>query len=178
MNIRYLLIVSLSLLLIIWILGGCLELNVSTTNEDISSPTMQPTNTQAFNIKLTPSPSLIVSNPPLPEFVLMFSPDNTISFETYKASLRSNIALARGIEITIIMDRVDWDTKKSLSLYIDGERISNETIVIGDGLVENGPFYLSWAPELIPVVHEAHFEVETSKGDVLEYKWHFVITAP
>ena len=161
-----------------WILSGCQILGMSTSNEDIPSPIMEPTSTHAFKITTTPSTTPMPTNPTPPDFILMFLPDKSINFEAYSTSLENKSILGRGIMITMILDREDWDTKKSLSLYIDGERISNDTIVIGDGLVENGPFYLSWAPELHPGLHEVHFEVVTKSGDVLEYSWHFVITDP
>jgi hypothetical protein len=127
----------------------------------------------------------ILSAPsPTPEYLLIIIPTGVISYNDYNESRSSNLVLARGIAVSIWTNRMgvaaknrEWDIiRDRVALYLDGEQVSNETLLGGpDGEQGGGLFRLSWAPSLATGLHDANFQFITDGGDVLEYGWQFMI---
>lgn len=122
---------------------------------------------------------------PTPSFLLSVDPETMIDHEIYNQSLESNNwPMARGIVVTIRADKIGIKDKnrnvevleKRVKLYIDGDRISNELLLIAHGGERGtGPFYISWAPQLLPGSHQAMFRILSDSGDISEYTWNFII---
>ncbi len=127
----------------------------------------------------------ILSTPaPTPEYLLMITPTGLISQSDYDESRSSSLVLARGIAVSIWTNRMDvaekdreWDIIRGrVALYLDGEQVSNETLLGGpDGEKGGGLFRLSWAPGLATGLHDVKFQFTTDGGEILEYSWQFVV---
>ncbi len=121
---------------------------------------------------------------PTPQYFLNIVPTGVISQHDYDESRSSNFWIFRGIAVGIFTKRMnlaesnmEWEIIKDRSnLFIDGEPVSNETLVGGqDGEKGGGLFRLSWAPILTTGIHDAKFQFITDGGDILEYNWQFII---
>lgn len=133
----------------------------------------------------TRSETLIVSTPaPTPEYLLLITPTGIISQSDYNETRSSNLVLARGISVTIWTNKMDvseenreWEIiREKVTLFLDGEQVSNETLLGGaDGENGGGLFRISWAPSLATGLHEANFQFITDGGKILEYGWQFMI---
>lgn len=122
---------------------------------------------------------------PTPEYLFSLYPTGTISKEKYDSSLNSSMEMGRGIVVTIWSDLVGLSgddfranpeiSKRMVELYLNGVRISNTSLRIADGLMKHGPFYLSWAPQLMMGLYEAKFQLTTGSGQTFEYVWQFIV---
>jgi hypothetical protein len=127
----------------------------------------------------------IVSTPvPTPEYLLLITPTGIISQSDYNETRSSNLMLARGISVSIWTNRMgvseenrEWDIiRERVALYLDGEQVSNETLLGGaDGEKGGGLFRISWAPSLATGLHEAIFQFITDGGEILDYGWQFMV---
>jgi hypothetical protein len=107
-----------------------------------------------------------------------------INKELYDKSLSSNMVMGRGVEVEII-DRGDLGIAEELreigtqsqrvTLNIDNQQVVQELFSFTDGMMPEGPFWMSWAQMLEPGLHEARVEIITHLGEVLEYSWQFII---
>jgi hypothetical protein len=127
--------------------------------------------------------SPVITSVPTPDFLIMVAPTRT-NQRYYDTSLESTLTMARGIMVQINGEKIGLAPEnrnvdvvgQRVSLFIDGKIISQDTLEIADGLVGlGGPYYLSWAPELMPGVHEVQFQFITDAGDILKYSWQMVI---
>ena len=126
----------------------------------------------------------IIATPEYISLIVPFVPQS-ISIENYNKSRNSDFILARGIAISIWVNRINISAdnchpeaiKQKVKLYIDQEEISNTTLLVSaDGEVGCGLYRISWAPMLQPGQHEATFSIITDSGDILEYTWQFQLT--
>jgi len=124
-----------------------------------------------------------ITSVPTPDFLMMAAPTR-ISQRGYDRSLESTLTMARGIIVHIDGERIGLAPEnrnvevvgQRASLFIDGQLISRDTLEIADGVVGlGGPYYLSWAPELVPGVHQAQFRFITDAGEILEYSWQILL---
>ena len=71
----------------------------------------------------------------------------------------------------------NWEyIKQRIALYVNGNLVSNETLLGGaDGVKEGGLFRISWAPNLMEGDYIARFVFKTDSGDVFDYTWQFTI---
>jgi len=134
------------------------------------NPSYSPT--LSVSATATNTPLQLPTDSPVPEFIIRYHPRDTIELVTYNNSLSGGTP--SGIQIDFKMGRDDWESKESISLSLDDKQVSSIPS-IGDGLVENGPFSLSWIPEIEPGLHEACFEIVTAEGEVLAYCWYFLV---
>jgi hypothetical protein len=122
--------------------------------------------------------------PPKPPYLRLVWPEGKIIKEIYDESLSSNMPMGRGVVVEI-RDRGDLGIADELreigsqgqrvALYINNQQVNNDLMYIADGLMDDGPFWLSWAPGLEPGLHEARFQIITHLGEMLEYSWQFII---
>ena len=124
-----------------------------------------------------------IASIPTPECLISVIPI-TISQEGYYKSLESTFTMARGIVVQIDGNKIGMTTEnrnllffqQRASLVVDDQQVPQDTLRVADGLEGmGGPFYLSWAPELVPGVHEVQFRFMTDAGDILKYSWQIVI---
>lgn len=135
-------------------------------------PPLKPTITPSTVATSIPTP--FPTDPPLPTILEDVFPRGTISLSTYDASRKSQLPGRIGVSATVAADR-DRVGSGSFTLTVDkGNLMFVDSIV--DGLMEHGPFYVSWTPELKPGYHEAVFELTYDNGERVRYTWHFVIT--
>jgi hypothetical protein len=124
------------------------------------------------------------TNNPTPEYLFFVSPVGVIDQNSYNELRFTKIVLARGIAISIWADRMgvaeanrNWETiQQRVTLYIDGNEVSDETLLGGaDGDKGGGLFRISWAPNLEPGLHTSKFVFINDLGEALEYTWQFTI---
>ena len=63
-----------------------------------------------------------------------------------------------------------------MAIYIDGIKMPNLLMSVQDGLMPFGPFVFNWAPNLLPGLHEAKFQLTKDSGEIIEYIWRFIVT--
>jgi hypothetical protein len=107
-----------------------------------------------------------------------------INKELYDKSLSPNLPMGRGVAVEII-DRGDLGIAEELreigtqsqrvTLNIDNQQVAQELFLFTDGMMDEGPFWMTWAQMLEPGLHEARVEIITKMGEVLEYSWQFII---
>jgi hypothetical protein len=122
--------------------------------------------------------------PPKPPYLLSIVPEGRKTKELYDKSLSSNFLMERGIVVKIL-DRGDLCIADELreigiksqrvALFIDSQQVDHRLFTFADGLMPEGPFWLSWSPNLDLGLHEARFQITTHLGEVLEYSWQFII---
>jgi hypothetical protein len=129
------------------------------------------------------SPPLPTNNP-TPEFLFDISPTGMMDQNSYNKSRFTKMVLARGIAVSIWTKRMGvaeenrkWEViKQRVTLYIDGKKVPDETLLGGaDGEKGGGLFRISWAPSLEPGLHTARFVFVNDSGQALEYTWQFTI---
>ena len=148
-------------------LTGTFEPLVAIATPDITS-THKLISTTALNIAST--------NASPPDDVLGFHPVGEMSFSDYQNTLDWSGAVNRGVGIGIMISNESWEAKQLVSLYIDGTIVTDETFVLS--IAGSKHYYLSWAPKIQPGLHEAHLELITAEGDLLEYTWYFNLVEP
>lgn len=122
---------------------------------------------------------------PTPQYLLLVTPTGEITQSAYDASFSTSMWFVRGVAVSVWTDRLgvakegrNWGTlEKRASLYLNGNRISDETLVGGlDGEQDGTILRFSWTPDLDPGSYEAAFQFKTDSGEVVEYRWQFRIT--
>ena len=123
-----------------------------------------------------PSPVPVPTNSPLPDFLGHVVPWGAMSLEHYIELFDITLG-GGGIQVEVWMQRDAWASipLQDIRLYLDGELVSNEILMVGDGLMPHGPFYLGWAVPLELGLHEATFQIVTASCETLEYTWQFVL---
>jgi hypothetical protein len=131
------------------------------------------------------SPDINILTPqPTPIYIITHHPNQTFSkklydqFLTLKEPSRGINLQLKGNKLGLREENVSaYDIAERATLIVDGIKISNDSLVLGDGLVEGyGPYFLSWAPQLAPGLHEATFRLLNDSGETLEFTWQFILT--
>jgi hypothetical protein len=162
----------LTFLLLTILLTACTIAPALTPTTQIIPPISEPT------LPITPP-----TPPPKPPYLLSILPEGMKTKELYDKSL-SNMTMGRGVVVEII-DRGDLGITEELremgsqslrvALYVNNQQIDQGLLTIADGLMPEGPFWLSWTPILEPGLHEVRFEIITHLGEMMEYSWQFII---
>jgi hypothetical protein len=162
---------------VIFILTLLLTTCTTTPAPTPTTQTILPTSATTHSITL---PTL----PPKPPYLLSIHPEGRKTKELYDKSLSSNFLMERGIVVKIL-DRGDLGIADELreigsksqrvALFIDSQQVDQRLFTFADGLMPEGPFWLSWAPMLEPGLHEARFQIISHLEEVLEYLWQFII---
>lgn len=129
------------------------------------------------------NPSQVITSVPTPDFLMMVAPTRTDK-RFYDTSREFTLTMARGIVVQIDGNKIGMTTEnrnllffqQRASLVVDDQQVPQDTLRVADGLEGmGGPFYLSWAPELVPGVHEVQFQFITDAGEILEYSWQIML---
>lgn len=127
-------------------------------------------------------------------------PETQITRQSYEDSLTALSPHSRGIGVAVWGDQIGVPLDESARiilqgscLVVDGEVISNETLLTADGLVTRkvydangellgtfsvGPYYLSWAPPLHAGRHTVVLRIISGGKVVASQAWGFDIVEP
>jgi hypothetical protein len=131
-------------------------------------------------------PQALTTAVPMPKFLESVYPSGSITKEEYEKTLKS--PAFKGIHIRVSADGIDSSVLKSIDadyrrhaisnrihLLIDEILISNEMATVLDGLVDSGPFDLSWPVQLNTGSHKAKLIFDTDEAETVNYDWTFCI---
>jgi len=155
----------------------------------IASCALSNSNGNPFAQSVTPTatlPQTLPDPPPLPSSIEYIYPSRVLCKTDYDKSF-SEDPFGGGIFVSLITDeigvtpkgnRIYQELKDKIALYVDNELISKDQLQIGDGLMDFGPYYLSWPIPLAPGSHRAKFQYTNDLNEIEEYSWEFLITEP
>ena len=124
-----------------------------------------------------------LATPVMPDYLIYVKPTGRLTIADYDQSKESTRANIRGIVIGVRTEKGVSAENRNISglldritIYVDGNKLPNSSVIVADELMPFGPFIISWSPNLLPGLHQAKIQFTTDSGEPKEYTWEFVIT--